>query len=192
MTVNYEKYKNRVTKTELRNILIRVREECSNHVPGTDSIDNVLKVVERRSGLLIQTGTGIMADGHSEPIYEFQHLTFQEYLAAYAVSIGCYPGSSKAEYKCSVLVPFLYDSNMKEVILLAAAINAECAEKLCDIMLKKLEDNHINMLHYQDIRYMLLQFIADEVSLSRDRIRNIISISFNMLMHHEEYVVIIS
>jgi predicted NACHT family NTPase len=50
-----------------------------------------LRQVEARTALLIQAGHERLA-GQTVPIYEFRHLSFQEYLAAWAIVHGFEPG----------------------------------------------------------------------------------------------------
>ena len=174
MTQHYEKYRNRICKSDLIKLLRKVREECSNLVSGNiGSIDDVINVVERRSALLVQTGVERMEDGHTEPIYEFQHLTFQEYLAAFAVSSNCYPGVKPLTKKGSVLEQFILQANMKEVILLCATMDSECAvnlsqaiENMIDIITKSSDRDRLCEI--------LLSFVADEAPLSRDDIQVIL------------------
>ena len=172
MISNYEKYNNKINKSELIRLLRDVRSECSNLVSGNiGSISDVIDVIQCRSALLIQTGTEQLEDGHIEPIYEFQHLTFEEYLAAYAVTEGCFPGANKYN-RSEILEKYLLNPNMKEVILLTAAISPECAKNLTETILKKLSEEARNMINVE-LQILLLQFVADEVSLSPEYISNI-------------------
>lgn len=172
MISNYEKYNNKINKSELKKLLRDVRSECSNLVSGNiGSISDVIDVVQRRSALLIQTGSEQFKDGHTEPVYEFQHLTFEEYLAAYAVTEGCFP-RSKEYNKSKILEKYFSNPNMKEVILLTAAISPECAKNLTETILKKLSDESRTLINVE-LQMLLLQFVADEVSLSPEYISNI-------------------
>jgi len=58
------------------------------------SVGNFIKRVEMRSSLLMVSGHEI-EEGTLSPVYEFRHLTFQEYLAARAVVYGHYPETPK-------------------------------------------------------------------------------------------------
>lgn len=60
--------------------------EIDNRTP-----QKFLELLERRSSILIEAGN-LEIDGHEVPVYEFRHLTFQEYLAALAIVDGRFPG----------------------------------------------------------------------------------------------------
>lgn len=53
--------------------------------------EEFLRVLEARTSLLVEVGT-MRHNGLTTPVYEFRHLTFQEYLAAVALIRGHYPG----------------------------------------------------------------------------------------------------
>ncbi|WP_181387198.1 NACHT domain-containing NTPase [Streptomyces sp. Act143] len=50
-----------------------------------------LRLLERRTGILAESGL-VRHQGRLVPVYEFRHLTFQEYLAGLALVEGRYPG----------------------------------------------------------------------------------------------------
>lgn len=173
MTTHYEKYKNKINKPDLIALLRKVRSEHSNLVSGNiGSIDDVINVIQRRSALLIQTGMELMNDGHTEPVYEFMHTTFQEYLAAYAVSLNCYPGAISKKEKGTDLLPYIFVENMKEVILLSAAMDSACADNLTKMIQEKLQSAK-SSFEIEKLGNILLNFVADEASLSRDVIHSI-------------------
>ncbi|MFI1725327.1 HEAT repeat domain-containing protein [Streptomyces sp. NPDC020489] len=53
-----------------------------------------LRRLERQTGILVESGH-VHHDGHLVPVYEFRHLTFQEYLAGLALVAGRYPGRDR-------------------------------------------------------------------------------------------------
>ena len=76
---------------EILELLETMREEyprirpLANHSPA-----EFLDLLERRTGMLIQAGH-VRDRGELQPVYEFRHLTFQEYLAAVGLVKGRYP-----------------------------------------------------------------------------------------------------
>jgi hypothetical protein len=84
----------RLVRTEYPNI-----HSLTQHTP-----EEFLCLLERRTGLLIQTGH-VRHNGHSVPVYEFRHLTFQEYLAGLALVQGHYQNRDKNKSLADVIAP---------------------------------------------------------------------------------------
>jgi hypothetical protein len=82
----------RLRRDELLALLDAVRREYPHIRPvhGRPS-EAFLAQLEARTGLLVEAGRERF-DGHLVPVYEFRHLTFQEYLAALALIKGRFPG----------------------------------------------------------------------------------------------------
>ncbi|MGH8906507.1 MAG: HEAT repeat domain-containing protein, partial [Egibacteraceae bacterium] len=53
--------------------------------------EDFLRLLERRTGIVVESGE-VRHDGRLIPVYEFRHLTFQEYLAGLALVCGHIPG----------------------------------------------------------------------------------------------------
>ncbi|MEK6258086.1 MAG: NACHT domain-containing protein [Planctomycetota bacterium] len=85
--------------------------------------------VEYRSSLLMQTGHERI-DDEVQPVYEFRHLTFQEYLAARGLIEEQYPGRDQAEPLVELLEPHFEEQRWREVIPLAAVLAGRKAEPL--------------------------------------------------------------
>lgn len=66
--------------------------------------EEFLSLLERRTGLLIQSGY-TRHNGYSIPVYEFRHLTFQEYLAGIALVQGHYRGRDKDKSLAEAIAP---------------------------------------------------------------------------------------
>ncbi len=71
----------------------------SQHTP-----EEFLCLLERRTGLLIQSGL-TRHNGHTVPVYEFRHLTFQEYLAGLALVQGHYRERDKHKSLAVAIAP---------------------------------------------------------------------------------------
>lgn len=93
-----------IEKDELRPLLVPAFEVLtSSPLQASKAFENFLKVVNARSGLLIERGIGI---------YSFAHLTFQEYLAARALA--------DSKDALSFTIKVMTDPWWREVILLQA------------------------------------------------------------------------
>jgi hypothetical protein len=85
----------RLRRDELLELLEGVRRDYPNIRPvQRQTPENFLAQLERRTGLLVEMGHE-QHQGHLVPVYEFKHLTFQEYLAALAIIKGRYPGHNR-------------------------------------------------------------------------------------------------
>lgn len=170
-----------VTRTELRHLLKKAREELKGLVSGNNSINDFIKNVERRSELLIQKGHEVISEtGKIEPIYEFQHLTFQEYLAAYAIAEKCYPNAKKNDKPFEIMKDYLTDESMREVVLLTAvSLDRFAVEELVDgiIRLKGADDTKFKKAKY--LRALLLQIVADEARLTKEKSHEIFRLCFD-------------
>lgn len=89
--------------------------------------------IEYRSSLLMQTGYQRL-DGELQPVFEFRHLTFQEYLAARGFVSEQYPGRNEEQPLVEVLAPHIGEERWQEVIPLAAVM----AGRKADPIIKRL------------------------------------------------------
>ena len=87
----------RMTNNEVLDLLDRLRTEYPNvRAIRSREPQEFLQLLEARSSIIIRSG-GIWQK-HSpreDPVWEFRHLTFQEFLAARALLDGRYPGRDK-------------------------------------------------------------------------------------------------
>jgi hypothetical protein len=82
----------RLRRDEVLQLLEDVRRDYPNIRPiQRQAPESFLGQLERRTGLLAEVGEVVHA-GKPVPVYEFRHLTFQEYLAALAILEGRFPG----------------------------------------------------------------------------------------------------
>jgi len=100
----HERNRREIESDDLRALLMPAFKNMTrNEVQANKGLDNFLRVVNERSGLLIERGTGL---------YGFAHLTFQEYLAARALS--------DRKDALTFTLNHLLDTWWREVILLQA------------------------------------------------------------------------
>jgi hypothetical protein len=76
---------------EILDMFSHMREDYPNvHAARNRSPEDFLKRLEARTGILVEAGR-VPHLGMQVPVYEFRHLTFQEYLAARALVDGRFP-----------------------------------------------------------------------------------------------------
>jgi hypothetical protein len=130
----------------------------------TVSPEEFIQQVENRSSLLIRTGIA-KVDGVLEPIYEFRHLTFQEYLAARGYVKEQHARRPDELRLVDILSPHFLDQNWYEVIPLAAAL----AEHKADGIVRKLIEECDEWFGFgkgaTDPLRLLAQCLVDEVSI---------------------------
>ena len=94
-----------VREDELVSLCERMRQEYPNvHAVQVRGVEDFLRVLERRTGILVQAGH-VRHSGRPVPVYEFRHLTFQEYLAALALVDGRFPGRDRSRRLADQVAP---------------------------------------------------------------------------------------
>ena len=185
MIINHAK---RIGKTELHKLIREFRQNFSELVSQGESVSDFIKKIEKRSALLIQKGYEEVETGKTEAVYEFQHLTFQEYLAAYAVANRCCPGQREDNYGAE-LKPYLSDTSMKETIALSAKLERFCAKELADELIGRLASG-AGFGERARLRALLLQFAADEVPLKDDVVDKIFAVCFQKILTNQDIKII--
>jgi hypothetical protein len=134
------------------------------------SVPEFIQRVEFRSSLLILSGHEI-EQGTQYPMYEFRHLTFQEYLAAKAVVDGYYPDRKDDDTLLTVLEPHLADVQWKEVIPISAVLAGRKVQPLIRhlIDLCKKSPSSFSRDYSEAFSVMLLsQCVLDEIQIAPD------------------------
>jgi hypothetical protein len=134
------------------------------------SVPEFIQSVERRSSLMILSGHEI-EQGTLYPMYEFRHLTFQEYLAARAVVDGYYLNRTDNDTQLTILEPHLADEHWKEVVPLAAVLAGRKVQPLIQhlIDLCKKFPSVTGIEYSKDYPVLLLsQCILDEIQIPPD------------------------
>ncbi|MGI4762525.1 MAG: NACHT domain-containing protein [Janthinobacterium lividum] len=165
-----EKGVQRITYRSLLTLLQEAREELDAELQDARvSAAEFIKRVEHRSSILMRTGQELDEEsGDLQDVYEFRHLTFQEYLTARGYAAGEHPGRNDCPALVDVLSPHFTDERWFEVIPLATVLAKRHAEgvikKLVDIVeeisLDESTEDELNCL------VLLHQCILDEAIAS--------------------------
>ncbi|MFF9242853.1 NACHT domain-containing protein [Streptomyces sp. NPDC014801] len=143
------------------------------------SSSELIERVEDRSSLLVQSGH-VIEDGQLRPLYEFKHLTFQEYLAARACVESWNPRRNETEDYTEVLSPYLEDESWSEVIPLATVLSgSRGAKRMIDLLIHTIDSPTASESSSQDedeslVHQTLLQCLVDEVQISPQQVRQAI------------------
>lgn len=114
----------------LLKLLRRARKELEAELQfAAISVPEFVKRIEYRSSVLMQTGHERL-DGDLQAVYEFRHLTFQEYLAARGFVEEQYPGRNDAHGLANLLEPHFKDEGWLQVIPLAAVLAGRRSEQI--------------------------------------------------------------
>jgi hypothetical protein len=152
------------TESELLALLEGAREKIPHirrYAKGTPH--EFLKRVELRSSLLVEAGHQLVGR-RLTPFYQFRHLTFQEFLSAYAVVNGYYSGHRKADTLLTPLKRYLTEDRWREVIPMAAAMAGKQGEPL---IVALIADARVSRKHTEDKDGESLRYVHDIPSVSR-------------------------
>jgi hypothetical protein len=95
----------RLREDEVIDLLHEMRAEYPQiHAARARTPEEFLAELESRTGLVAQTGE-VRHLGRPVPVYEFRHLTFQEYLAARALVEGHFPGRDPSSSLAESVAP---------------------------------------------------------------------------------------
>lgn len=164
----------RITRSKLIELLREVRRDHSDLVSEQYSIYTFLRNVEHRSALLIQKGYEQQENGSLEEVYEFQHLTFQEYLAAKALARNCFRGCDEDNQNSVIGISNLEDRSFREVILLTSAISNVFANGYVSSILQTEETGKSD---YR--RTILLELLADEALIKQSLVEKVLQRVFS-------------
>jgi len=139
--VAYWMTKNRqqtITADELNSCLIDARKQMPE-ILGYTNINptEFIKRVESRSSLLIMAGHKRLNSGNVTAVYEFLHLSFQEYLTAKAIVKKFIPLSDIKNKVLDIIKPNVNNENWKEVIPLAAVLLERDTKDLIEYLISE-------------------------------------------------------
>lgn len=169
--------KQTITEKELKKCLSDARKEMPDILGYTNiTVSDFIKRVESRSSLLIMSGHKQLDDNSIVPVYEFLHLSFQEYLTAKAVVEKSLPSNLHNETNLNILKPHILKENWKEIIPLVAVLskrdNKELIKYLIDESKISANNRKINKNNVQKYSPMLLgNCIANEIQISPELLK---------------------
>ncbi|QTR51184.1 NACHT domain-containing protein [Candidatus Thiothrix anitrata] len=127
-----------ISEHELKDCLIDARKQMPEILGYTNiSPTEFIKRVESRSSLLIMSGHKQLESGHTIAIYEFLHLSFQEYLTAKAIVKKFMPELETKHKAIDIIKPNLNNKNWKEVIPLTAVLLERETKDLIEYLVKE-------------------------------------------------------
>lgn len=130
--------KQTITTKELISCLQEARKEMPEILSYTRiSPSEFVKRVELRSSLLILSGHVQEISGEVTAIYEFLHLSFQEYLTAKAIAKKYLPTVDSNLTVVEIIEPNIYNENWKEVIPLTAVLLERNTKELIELLIEK-------------------------------------------------------
>lgn len=125
--------------------------------------------IEYRSSLLMQTGHEEF-NGEIQEVFEFRHLTFQEYLAARGIVKDQYPGRDAGQTVPELVRKHLNDESWQEVIPLTAVLAArrDAETLICELAEKCRSidasyDARLSKKKYEPYIKLLGRCLLDEV-----------------------------
>jgi len=123
--------KQTITLNELKEWLTLSRAQMPDILGYTKiSVPDFIKRVESRSSLLIMSGHQRQEDNSVIPVYEFLHLSFQEYLSAKSIVEKYLPLEDSVKSNLEILEPHIENESWKEVIPLVAALSKRDTKEL--------------------------------------------------------------
>lgn len=127
-----------ISADDLNSCLIDARKQMPEILGYTNvSPTEFIKRVESRSSLLIMAGHKKFESGSISAIYEFLHLSFQEYLTAKAVVKRFIPQSDTQRKIVDIIKPNINNEIWKEVIPLAAVLLERDTKDLIEYLISE-------------------------------------------------------
>ena len=164
--------KQRIGEKALLRLLVAARRELEAELGfARISPQQFIQRIEYRSSLLMQTGSEII-DGALQPVYEFRHLTFQEFLAARGYVEEQYAGRDLNRSLADLLQHRFTDELWREVIPLAVVLAGRKAESLMKCLIesckrfKPIDSSEMKGRQRDPLADLLLQCVRDEVHIT--------------------------
>ncbi len=164
----------KISRPRLVTLLREAREALPielGYVRGT--VEDFIHRVEDRSSLPMMTGHDV-EDGQLVEVFEFRHLTFQEFLTAKSIVKGWHPARNPDDTLASILESHFEEEAWQEVIPLAGVLGGKQTEALLERMthaISDLEPDETYEAYAWSTYFALLQCLADEASARPETIR---------------------
>lgn len=169
-----------ISAEELNNCLIEARKQMPE-ILGYTNVNpaEFIKRVESRSSLLIMTGHKRLESGSMSAIYEFLHLSFQEYLTAKAVVKKFIPQSDSTNNVVDIIKPNVDNENWKEVIPLTAVLLERDTKELIEYLITESQfiaskENDDIISEDRLVPSLLGSCLANEVQISPEILKTAI------------------
>lgn len=166
--------KQTITESELKECLADARKQMPDILCYTKiSVSDFIKRVESRSSILIMSGHTQLEDDSVVPVYEFLHLSFQEYLTAKAVVEKWLPKELDKNNNLEILKSYIFQENWKEVIPLVAVLSKRGNKELIEYLIQESKQTFlkkdIGLIKKQSLPPLLLgSCIANEIQINPD------------------------
>jgi hypothetical protein len=120
----------------LFDLLVEAREVLAKELQYTKvSPEDFIAQIEYRSSLIMRVGQEFV-DGELQHVYEFRHLTFQEYLAAEGYVKRRHHRRRDNLSLVELFEPYLHEASWEEVISLATVLAEDQAEPLVEWLIE--------------------------------------------------------
>lgn len=165
-----------ITSEELHKCLIDARKQMPE-ILGYTKVNptEFIRRVESRSSLLILSGHHRDQSGHLTMIYEFLHLSFQEYLTAKAVVKKFLPTDDLSSTFIDLIKPNLNNEYWKEVIPLIAVFLERESKELVEFLIEECKDLLVGVRDPDKLAPILLgNCLANEIQINPDVLDNAI------------------
>jgi hypothetical protein len=172
--------KQQIDQKALLRLLQNARRELEAELQfARISPQEFIQRIEYRSSLLMQTGHARI-DGELQPLFEFRHLTFQEYLAARGYVEEQYPGRDQGKTLTQVLEQHFDDERWREVIPLAAVLAGRKADDLMKRLTAACEHRDPDKVRQRQpggepLGNLLHQCIREEIQVTPPTLRRALS-----------------
>jgi hypothetical protein len=168
-----------ISADELSNCLIEARKQMPEILGYTNvSPSEFIKRVESRSSLLIMSGHKRLDSGNVTAVYEFLHLSFQEYLTAKAIVKKYIPQPDAYDTVVDILKPNINNENWKEVIPLTAVLLERDTKELISHLIaeskRTISRQKSQQTKANSASSLLGNCLANEIQISPDLLNNAI------------------